>query len=191
MTEDCCICMATQKLPYKLECGHQFCYLCLKFALMSTTLTCPLCRQEVPVEILEQPHTIHKQNSVRKYTKSSDFENNNETNETKYIWLYAGRHNGHWKYDDTTNVILETEYNQWIQNSNNNDSFESNYQTEIELEEHGFIPINVGGVNKFYFNFKDMYQYNHRNGAKRNIKRLNTEDNNNINIKGTAGLSYK
>jgi hypothetical protein len=173
-TETCSICIENIKLPYKLECGHKFCYLCLKFSLISNTMTCPLCRQEIDRDIIENAtcEEIGTQQSTQKK------------------WFYSGRTNGYWEYDNISSHLLEKAYQEWIEsNSDIESEFNPRNHIQSELEENGMIPIPIGDINIFYFNFKDMYQYNHRNGAKRNIKRLNDiKEMDSSLIKGIAGM---
>ena len=66
--ETCSICIENIKMKYKLECGHSFCYLCLKFSLLGRASTCPLCRSDVPRDILENAtydeQTINTQSEI-------------------------------------------------------------------------------------------------------------------------------
>lgn len=200
--ENCCICLEKPKLPYQLDCKHQFCYLCLKFAMLSNTLTCPLCRSEVSPDVLEKAslENTSKINNTNSKTKLDiDFEKitNNEIHDkstkniNKYHWLYSGRQEGYWKYDNMSQTLIESEYRKWLEKEDNiDDDFKPNYKSDEELDKNGYILINVGGVNPFYFNFHKMIQYNHRNGAIRPIKRLSDIEieENDIFIKGIAGL---
>jgi len=194
MSDNCCICLSEPKLEYKLECGHRFCYLCLKFSMLSNTSTCPLCRQPISDTILEKANINDNKTDVEIKTSIPEQTEN-------YKWLYAGRQNGYWEYDNISAQLLEENYNIWLDMTNTtiegdegdegDEEFNPNYKTECELEDNGYVPINVGGVNKFYFNFKDMFQFNHRNNAKRSIMRLVKNDiaTESIVVKGIAGLS--
>lgn len=195
--ETCSICIEQIKMKYKLDCGHSFCYLCLKFSLLGRVATCPLCRSVVPKNILENAtydeQTINTQSeiSISEEQTAINVISNNNYYKSNVAWFYAGRNAGYWEYDKISTKLLEDAYKLWINNQVNiDDNFNPNDYDEYELEEQGLIPIAIGDINTFYFNFKEMYQYNHRNGATRKIKRFNDIRNVNIPVKGIAGLRH-
>lgn len=88
---------------------------------------------------------------------------------TKPTWLYQGRNDGWWRYDPVTDKILEEGY--------------QNY-----LNEHDSSTIDVTILNRSYIiDFEHMTQAPRFFGQTRGIKRVD-EDNDNIFIKGIAGL---
>lgn len=176
MNDTCSICLEDIKLNYKLKCGHQFCYLCLKFSLLGNTYNCPLCRGDIKKDVLENVSVDDSYVIVES---------------EKVKWYYAGRKEGYWQYDPITEQLLDEAYLQHCE-SDIEDNFNPINHTEYELVDKGLVPILIGGINTFYFNFKEMYQYNHRNGAIRNIKRSeNNDDMEDELIKGIAGMSIK
>lgn len=185
--ETCSICIEKMKLRYKLDCGHSFCYLCLKFSLLGRNPSCPLCRSDVPAHVLENA-TSNTNNDININNISG---NNNQSQ--KIAWFYAGRNAGYWEYDNVSSKLLEDAYQLWSQNqlnNNENSDINPNDYDEDELEEQGLIPVAIADINTFYFNFKEMYQYNHRNGAIRKIKRFNNIRDVDIPVKGIAGLRH-
>lgn len=196
--ETCSICIEKIKMKYKLDCGHSFCYLCLKFSLLGRTLSCPLCRSNVPNDILENA-TYNTSNDINTNNNDNNYNNYNNNNNNKQsqkvAWFYAGRNAGYWEYDSITTQLLEESYQTWFQNQSsnnvdNNSNFNPNDYDEDELEEQGLIAVAIADINTFYFNFKEMYQYNHRNGAIRKIKRFSDIRDVNIPVKGIAGLRH-
>ena len=92
MSDDLCpICYETIKLNYTLPCGHKFCYLCLKHAILSNCHSCPYCRSKLPDNIVENATT-------------------SDQSVTGSHWMYAGRTNGWWYYDTDTDDKLEQAY---------------------------------------------------------------------------------
>ena len=177
-TSQCSICLKDVTiLPQKLNCEHVFCYLCLKFSIMSNGSTCPLCRREYDSNILNDA-TLDNVEQLK-------------SNDMDIKWYYEGRSDGYWQYDIVSTQHLEEAYQEWKHNDDNHielDYYPDYGTTEAELEETGFIPIAIGDINKFYVNFDGMYQYNHRNGASRKIIRQEKDDNNDIVVKGIAGV---
>ena len=49
-SDDCVVCMQPYDLPVMLDCGHVFCYICLKTANKSKD-ECPLCRAIITIDI--------------------------------------------------------------------------------------------------------------------------------------------
>ena len=176
MSDTCSICLEDIKLNYKLKCGHQFCYLCLKFSLLGRNHTCPLCRGDVEKDVLENASVEDSYVIV-------------EPQQQNVKWYYAGRKEGYWQYDPIAQQLLNEAYQQNF-DLDIEDDFNPRNHTEDELVDKGLVPILIGGINTFYFNFKEMYQYNHRNGAIRNIKRIeNDDDMKDELIKGIAGIN--
>ena len=88
MTE-CGICFEDKAtLPCKLECGHTFCYMCIKQSYFSSN-KCPMCRRE-----------------IKNFRVTSLKEEN-----IKSKWMYSGNNGGWWYYDEETSSIIE---NNWL-----------------------------------------------------------------------------
>lgn len=178
MTTECSICLDTIKLPYKLSCSHQFCYLCLKFTLMNTKLWCPLCRQDVNATVIDNAE-INKDAPENDDNNEAEAEAEAEAEiSPSAIWLYEGRRHGQWQFDEDANQQLEDEYQKWLQNGcpSIDDEAVDDYteENENELVTKGFTLILIGKIYSVYINFQKMYQYNPKSGAFRYIKR--TED---------------
>ena len=93
-TEECPICHDDINLPYKLECNHRFCYLCIKRAYESQR-SCPYCRRLI---------------TQRLYDAAKLQEETLNTIKTDIQWLYSGKNFGWWKFDPRTNQHLENIY---------------------------------------------------------------------------------
>jgi len=76
----------------QLDCGHVFCFLCIKSA-SETTGVCALCRVEIGIEFNFQEHPIL---GVAQVPHSSD----------GHYWFYEG-FRGWWLYDAETNREIE------------------------------------------------------------------------------------
>lgn len=94
---ECPVCLQKCVYPVQLPCRHIFCFLCVK-GVANRSKKCALCRQEVPVDFLNNP-TLISENDLE---ISVSFDEG-------YQWFYEGR-NGWWQYDDRTSVELESKY---------------------------------------------------------------------------------
>ena len=159
---NCPICYDKLQLPIKLNCcGKDIDYLCLKGILMSTSINrcCPLCRGAVSMDLLEK-------------VKKEDLDNipTTDNTNTDIIWCYHGRNLGFWEYDKRSNIEINNNYIIYQQDPDN-------YDPNTHL-------INIASIN-FIIDFKNNRQINQKTGAIRQISKKN----NNIQIKGTAGVS--
>jgi hypothetical protein len=154
-----------------------------------------MCRADVPRDVIEKAvfnselnqelqEDIKKVNNTinNQHIESTSIDNINQVK-----WFYAARKEGYWEFDSVSSELLEDAYQKWLGSNNKiNTGFKpSTYKDENELIENGFIPIPIGGVNIIYFNFSQMYQFNHRNFATREIIRT---DDISFMVKGIAGL---
>ncbi|GFX77984.1 e3 ubiquitin-protein ligase RNF146, partial [Trichonephila clavipes] len=92
---ECAICLQPCIQPVQLPCSHVFCYLCVK-GVTYQSKRCAMCRQEIPVNYLDNPLLISAAQSSVAF-------------EGSYQWFYEGR-NGWWQYDDRTSLEIETAY---------------------------------------------------------------------------------
>lgn len=164
---DCCICLDRIKLPYKLDCNHTYCFLCLKtLYIKSNNDVCPLCRKPISTKIFED--------SLSQKTET----NCSSSSEVNIKWIYSGRNSGWWYYDFQTNELIEQNYQKYMKNSD-----EISPRFEIYLF-----------YNKYTIDFSNMVQISSNNSYKRNIKRIEdkeVEDKNIYDIKGIAGLKIE
>uniref|UniRef100_A0A6G1SHS2 E3 ubiquitin-protein ligase n=1 Tax=Aceria tosichella TaxID=561515 RepID=A0A6G1SHS2_9ACAR len=92
----CAICHSDPPVnAIRLNCGHVFCYLCIKNA-SETTCACALCRREIGNEFNFQEHEIL--GTVKAPTSRDG-----------HYWFYEG-FRGWWLYDPETNNELEEAY---------------------------------------------------------------------------------
>jgi len=95
MEAECLFCYNPMTLPYTLDCGHTFCYLCLKQMMLSgCTQRCPVCRRDIDEEMVEKAVS-------------------NTTIPTEgLVWLYETRDGrGWWFYDKETSDTMEKAWN--------------------------------------------------------------------------------
>ncbi|CAH0729757.1 unnamed protein product, partial [Brenthis ino] len=99
--QDCAICLQKCHHPTQLPCGHVFCFLCVK-GIAIQSKKCAMCRMQIPSDYFDHPVLIEKS-----FHEETCMENGSSE---KYQWYYEGR-NGWWKYDERSNIDLETAYN--------------------------------------------------------------------------------
>jgi len=97
MDDKCSICLNNIKYSVTLNCGHKFCYLCIKFVDELNGL-CPICRKDIDIELNKL--TIANVNDI------------NETETYPCIkWLYnSNNRKNWWFYDIDTNEYIEKCY---------------------------------------------------------------------------------
>lgn len=83
--------------PIKLNCGHIFCFLCVK-SVFETTGICALCRAAINVDFDRQEH--HVLGTIQVPSSRSG-----------YFWFYEG-YRGWWLYDPDTNRDIELAHEQ-------------------------------------------------------------------------------
>ena len=94
---ECPVCLQTCIHPVRLPCKHIFCFLCVKGAA-NQSKKCALCRQEIPVDYLNNPALLRKEDLLK-----------DSYSEDGFAWFYEGR-NGWWQYDERTSHELEEKY---------------------------------------------------------------------------------
>lgn len=92
---ECAVCLQPCIQPVKLPCRHIFCYLCVKGSAQQSK-RCAMCRQEIPVNYLDNPQLIAVEQPSVAF-------------EGSYQWFYEGR-NGWWQYDNRTSLEIENAY---------------------------------------------------------------------------------
>jgi len=130
----CAVCLQTLMHPVGLECGHVFCFLCVKgVALQGMIRTapnaraqapqpaCPMCRAPIQPQVLNNPNLLEDTSrlpislpaSVDQPTKEDDQVADQSPPPVSH-WYYQGR-NGWWQYDQRTEVELERAFQLFIQ----------------------------------------------------------------------------
>lgn len=142
--EECIICNVVTTLQ-ELPCKHKYCILCVK-GIINTKPTyqpalCPVCRTEITT--YSSPKiTIPKHKYV-------------------FVWLYQGRNNGWWIFDDEM-------------------------QEKLSLATESFTWLLSG--QEIRFDIVNMIQENLETGSVRFIKRIHIDDIDQYLIKGISGL---
>lgn len=158
----CCICMDELNLPITTDCGHHFCFLCLKGVIETSTYSqCPLCRSVITTDLddfhVDEDFLIDKKDMIIHY------------------WMYSGRNFGWWNYDEKTNELIEEYYQDFIGDDTSSDE-----------EEEYVITI---GPNEYIIDFSAMMQIKkNAPNKKRSIKRVSVQDTSSVQVKGTAGI---
>ncbi|XP_072947510.1 E3 ubiquitin-protein ligase rnf146-like [Epargyreus clarus] len=98
--QDCAVCLQKYHYPTQLPCGHVFCFLCVK-GIAIQSKKCAMCRKQIPLDYLDHPVLL--ENPVSQQISAS-------CNNEEYQWYYEGR-NGWWKYDERSNIELESAFN--------------------------------------------------------------------------------
>ncbi len=94
---ECAVCLQTCIHPVQLPCTHIFCFLCVK-GVANQSKRCALCRTEIPVDFLNNPHLMRREDLLKEYSYEGGFQ-----------WFYEGR-NGWWQYDERTSNEMEDKY---------------------------------------------------------------------------------
>ena len=199
--QECCVCLESMELPFQAQCGHAFCYLCIKGIALTTVdnkdndddsdeddnitkINCPLCRREIEISAI-QHSTISSLKIQEKLLQCS------------CAWAYSGR-DGWWLYDNKTNSLLELHFARYIsqfsstsEDKGDQRQKENNLTTELSADSNAINPfarIKIQISNNFYIiDFAKRTQENMDNSSKRRqIIRINPnikpEINSNINI---------
>ncbi len=209
----CPICYDKFSLPFKLHCGHSFCYLCIKGSYLINK-TCPMCRNKISEDLNKVSSIDVFSNRDRKYPRTQ--------------WIYGNsRGDAWWYYDDATNELIENLFSIYLHeksddkkddtvssnaknpNKNSDDSEsgsdeenkDSNSDSNSDSEEEQKVSkysFRIGTIS-YDLNFEEMYQYpSMSRNRKRKIKRLvlecldEEEDiRENLKILGVAGVMSK
>lgn len=98
---NCGICKAVCNLPYKLNCGDTFCYLCIKLYTIDIDIKCPICSHLIVDDL----------NNLKIY----DTEGWENCLNVPYLWMYSTRYGtSWWCYDPISNTKVETLYKNYI-----------------------------------------------------------------------------
>jgi hypothetical protein len=98
----CPICRNTKIFPFKLSCGHEFCYMCLKGCVIRGNSKCPYCRKDTINVNFEDNSYLPNTYSTTKIPPIS--------------WLYSGKNHGWWCYDVDNNCMIEKNYQKFRSN---------------------------------------------------------------------------
>lgn len=200
--KECPICHDEMVIPTAIPaCGHKFCFLCIKGVDFSGLGHggCPICRGPIDSSIFKKPtQTLNLKMDIAdgqpstsdspptKRVKQEDPDEDvkpdkkaldagmapgatsSSTKEKKY-WIYSGRHQGWWRFDPRLEKDIE-------------DAFES----KMPLTE-----LTICGC-PYIIDFGEMKQFpkNNRQSA-RDIKRVNSDEFDGLNVKGLAGVLAK
>ena len=95
----CKICNEVSSLPYKLNCGHIYCFICLKSVINNGNSSCPQCNIFISDDL-----TKVKINDLYKYT----------VDYRKIFWVYSSNFANHWWcYNNDSNIQIENIYNDY------------------------------------------------------------------------------
>lgn len=97
--DPCPICYETPRHPFKLPCGHEFCFVCAKGlseSNLSCTGQCPMCRQSFSGDIFKHPRMQPQNQEAEKEVQG-------------VIWYYEGN-NGWWRFDGRDKEEIENAY---------------------------------------------------------------------------------
>lgn len=142
--EECIICNTITTLQ-ALHCKHKYCILCIK-GFLNSNLKCPICRSSIDYNPQEISLSTHK------YT---------------HLWLYQGRNDGWWIFDDELQERL---------------SFYHSINSAFIWSLSG---------QKIRFDVNNMVQENLDTQSVRYIKKIHVSDVNTYLIKGISGIPAK
>lgn len=95
----CPVCYDPLQVPITLPCDHKFCYLCVKGSMLFGNNKCPMCRCILPNDYIEKAIVSIDEADV---------------DTTKPRWMYRGRYDGWWFYQNDHNDLIETAWNRFI-----------------------------------------------------------------------------
>ncbi|CAL8092496.1 unnamed protein product [Orchesella dallaii] len=98
---ECPVCLLPCMLPVQVPCGHVFCFMCIKGAVISQNNGCPMCRALIPATALINP-VLKNPNELSNGVKMVN----------RREWYYQGRQGGWWQYDERTMQELERAFSQ-------------------------------------------------------------------------------
>jgi len=101
--DECSVCLDPPLHPVTLPCGHVFCFLCAKGLTRQDTArgSCSLCRQDIPVNFLDNSQVINEALDDVDKDQSQD-----SAQQQEMIWFYEGR-NGWWRFEERNSEELE------------------------------------------------------------------------------------
>jgi len=159
---ECCICLNKIDLPIMLDCGHSFCFLCLKEIRMQSSSTfnlatfdcndpnnnhsgnsekfcCPYCRKEFDVKVIDRAK-MDKTEWMKAKKK-----NDGDDMEEIVIWQYSGRSGGYWCYQETHNKEIENGYKTFLKQLKNEQEKECKEQQIMNGPKYG---LNIKNENE-------------------------------------------
>ncbi|CAL2046516.1 unnamed protein product [Caenorhabditis brenneri] len=192
----CTICLTAPMFPTKLEeCGHIFCYICVKGAY-NAGMDCPTCRAEINRHItpegqircdvdmhvecpedyvqdcLDHVHRkwLQQEKEKRRKPKGAPVYTNKseKTGDQKYYWIFKARNNNGWyRYDPKNELFIE----------------------ECYLRQMKYCQLYICS-HHYTIHFDTMMQDRNWAGeiVKRQIKRIKAEDWQKEEVRGIAGL---
>ncbi|CAL2028006.1 unnamed protein product [Caenorhabditis brenneri] len=211
--QECPICTCEMVLPTAIPaCGHKFCFICLKGVNMSNLGGCPICRgpiddkifkkpkqaldlkMDVPeaaaaaAALAQQPSTSTstaaagdkkvKQEPVDEDVKPDVAALNAQMRaqaaaapappppQPRMYWLYHGRHQGWWRFDPRIEKDIEEAFVSLMP------------VTEVTICGHPYV-IDFSKMSQFPKNSR---------GSAREVKRVNSDEFDAMNVKGLAGV---
>ncbi|ULT82397.1 hypothetical protein L3Y34_011983 [Caenorhabditis briggsae] len=160
----CGICLCEQMIPTRIDdCGHSFCFLCLK------SVPVRKCRYDVDIRLECTPEMAAEVFSDIKRQEDNTFGSTifkiKNPGNRKFFWIYEARGSGWYRYDPRTELVLE-------------DCYRKNKKScEVEICGKKFT-IDIG---------KKTQTRGELHSEKRCIQRIETEDIYRYNVKGIAG----
>ena len=159
----CAVCLDSPRHPVTLDCGHVFCFLCVKGLIEKRDENCSVCRRRIPVGFLKRRNVLKRSKSdLAASTKQTETSSGHE-------WFYEGRGGGWWRFEGRNNEDIE-------------DAFERDPDVDYETLICGHI---------YVIDFVNMVQYRKGvngvavDGPRRRIKRDKVDPRE---CKGVAGL---
>jgi hypothetical protein len=207
----CGICSEEFDNPIKLECGHIYCFLCLKGSILNNMKQCPLCRHNMSKtylnDVLRNPQKLCATNTnINKPTPSANDNitiNNSDVNVGVNV-AANNNYNNNNSNNDTDNKNTDNNQYIWIYSSKSHSWWEYDKKAIAELEENYTKWKNATDKSTLYpmmicgllldIDFNNMRQVTKKNNSYRNIRRVTSDKYNSMRAKkkivGTAGITY-
>jgi hypothetical protein len=175
----CPVCLEKRVLGIELDCGHEFCFLCLKGSFDSGSQKCPLCRDDVTDrkyhDLRIKDIITDEKNILTKITKSDGDKLHTADLKCEYLWVYSGRNYGWWIFQNDIADTVEYLYKKYLDDP-----------SKYNFEDY---KIHIGS-KQFLFDFEKSEQI--REGFPRSlarvIRRIGSTDELPDDINGISGI---
>ena len=172
---ECCICFDHIDFPITLDCGHRFCFLCLKEIRMQcassfnpqtfqcldpssnhntnqsedqSTFSCPYCRRTFDVKVIDEAKMKRTEWIQSIKSKDQMFESKESEDQSVVIWQYSGRRGGWWAYHSGHQKEIEEKYQRFMESMKSDNGMDLENEIVIEI-----------GVREYVIDFAQMIQF--------------------------------
>lgn len=149
MQEKCFICNQSCSIPFKVSCGHLYCFLCIKSNVLDGNLDCPVCKEPINSNFDScNTLSVFGGGDAEKDIIENFFKDNS------ILWLYSSTFGERWWcYDEKCNLQIEMTYHDYLKRKRVMQEFDSDELFE-QIDSPTDEKINKDGVVLSDFNFE-------------------------------------